>query len=335
MRERLRRVLDVVTSRLFVRGAFLAFFVWACTRLLAFTAWAQGTGPYVPRPEAVAGLLPVGHFTSFFAWIRGGGWDTLLPAGLVIILLALGLSVLFKRGFCGWICPLGTVWELAGELGRRTLGRTFRMPRWLDLALRGLRYAFAGVIMLWLFSVPLDQAIAFRQLPYMWTADITILRLLIGPAFIAIAAVAFVASTLFGSVWCRYLCPLGGLYGAVGSLSVCTVRRDAEACISCGKCTKACHAFVDVEHAARPIRHPECDGCMDCVRACPVPGALEARAPGGVRIDPRLWAVLVISLWLGGWGVAKMSGAWDTTIPAQTFRQVIQSGMLDQRTPGL
>jgi len=334
MRERLRRVLDVVTSRLFVRGAFLVFFAWACTRLVAFEAWARGTGPYVARPEAVAGLLPVGHFTSFFAWVRGGGWDTLLPAGLVIILMALALSVLFKRGFCGWICPLGTVWELAGALGRRTLGRTLRMPRWLDLGLRGLRYAFAGLLMLWLLTVPLDQAVAFRQLPYMWVADIKIIQSLMSPVFIVVAAVAFIASTLFGSVWCRYLCPLGGLYGSVGALSLCTVRRDEGTCISCGVCSKACHALVDVEHSARPIRHPECDGCMDCVRACPVPGALEARAPGGVRIDPRIWMLLVVALWLGGWGVAKVAGAWDTTIPPQAFRQVIQSGMVDQRTPG-
>jgi len=42
----------------------------------------------------------------------------------------------------------------------------------------------------------------------------------------------------------------------------------------------------------------------------------------------------VVALWLGGWGVARVAGAWDTTIPPQAFRQVIQSGMLDQRTPG-
>jgi polyferredoxin len=330
MRKRLAGVIEFITSRMAVRWAFLAFFVWACTRLLGFAAWARGSGPYVPRPEAVAGLLPVGHFTSFFAWIRGGGWDTLLPAGLVIILLALTLSIVFKRGFCGWVCPLGTVWESAGLIGRRVMGRNLRLPRWLDLGLRGLRYAFTAVIMVWLLTVPLDQAVAFRHMPYMWLADIKILELLIGPVFIALGAIAFVVSMLFGSVWCRYLCPLGGLYGAIGSASLCTVRRDADACISCSKCNAACHAGVDVAASKRPIRAAECDGCMDCVRACPAPGALAARAPGGVRVDPRLWMLLVVTIWLGGWGMAKVAGAWDTTIPVQTFRQQIESGVLGQ-----
>lgn len=333
MARRSPRVLDLLTSRLFVRSAFLAFFIWACTRLLAFAAWARGEGPYVARPEAVAGLLPVGHFTSFFAWLRGGGWDTLLPAGLVIIIGALVLSLVFKRGFCGWICPLGTVWELGGALGRRVLGRSLRLPGWLDMTLRTVRYVIAGAFVAVLTVLPLDQAVAFRRLPYMWVADLKILDALVSPVFIMVAALAFIASTLFGPVWCRYLCPLGGLYGAVGTLSACTVRRDAEACISCGRCSKACHAFVDVEHAVRPIRSPECDGCMDCVKACPVPGALEARALGGFRIDPRVWMLLVVALWVGGWGIAKVVGAWDTTIPNDTFRRVITSGLLQERTP--
>lgn len=334
MARRLQRILDLLTSRLVVRWGFLLFFAWACTRLVAFVAWAKGEGPYVHRPEAVAGLLPVGHFTSFFAWVRGGGWDTLLPAGLVIIIAALTLSLLFKRGFCGWICPLGTVWESAGALGRRVLGRNLRLPKWLDIALRSLRYVLAGALMLWLLSVPLDQAIAFRSLPYMWIADVKILEGLAGPVFIGLIAVALIASALFGSVWCRYLCPLGGLYGAVGVLSPCAVRRDEDACISCGKCTRSCHAFVDVAASTGAVRSPECDGCMDCVRVCPVPGALEARVAGRVRIDPRVWAIVVVAVWLGIWAFAKFTGHWDTTIPAASFRQIIRSGILQQQTPG-
>ncbi len=67
------RVRDFVTSRWFVKTAFLAFFLMAVAQLLMFERWARGEGPYVSRPEAVAGILPIGHFTSFFAWVKGGG----------------------------------------------------------------------------------------------------------------------------------------------------------------------------------------------------------------------------------------------------------------------
>jgi polyferredoxin len=334
MHQGLRRVIDFCTSRIFVRSAFLVFFLWTCARLLAFSAWASGNGLYVARPEAVAGLLPVGHFTSFFAWVRGGGWDTLLPAGLVIIIGAIVVSLLFKRGFCGWICPLGTVWELAELAGRRVFGATFRLPRWLDRTGRTIRYVLAAVIFAALMLVPLDQAVAFRQLPYMWTADLKILAGFSSPAFIVAGIAAFILSMMFSPVWCRYLCPLGGWYSTLGLASPCAVHRDDEKCISCHKCTKVCHALVDVEQAELRVWAPECDGCMDCVRVCPAPGALEARVIGRWRIPYWVWPLLVVGTWLAIFAIAKLTHNWDTTIPAETFRQIIRSGSLSQHTPG-
>ena len=327
------RIMRALASRWTIKGLFFVLFVWLASRLLAFAAWARGEGPFVPRPEAVAGILPVGHFTSFFAWLKGGGWDTLLPAGLVIIIAALATSLLFKRGFCGWICPVGTLWEGAAAVGRRLLGgRHLRVPRWLDIAGRTLRYivgfgffAFVGMV-----SVP--EAVGFRELPYMWVADIKIIEGFGQPVFLAVILLAFVLSMLLGPVWCRYACPLGALYSAVGLASPCAVRRDDEACIDCGKCTRSCHAFVDVQHAST-VRAPECDGCMDCVKVCPVDGALEARAFGRVRITPWVWPLLVVALWFAIYLVAKLTGNWDTTIPVDVFRQVIGSGLLEQTTP--
>ena len=132
------RVRDFLTSRWFIKTAFFVYFIFACVQLMRFAAWTRGTGPYVGRPEAPAGLLPVGHFTSFFGMVRGGGWDTLLPAGLVIIIGALAVSLLFKRGFCGWICPLGTLWEAFALGGRKLMGKNIRIPRWLDITGQGV-----------------------------------------------------------------------------------------------------------------------------------------------------------------------------------------------------
>ena len=90
--------LEFVTSRWVVKTAFLVFFAFTVVQLLRFERWAKGVGPYVKRPEAVAGILPIGHFTSFFAWVRGGGWDSILPAGLVLILMSLAVSLPVQTG---------------------------------------------------------------------------------------------------------------------------------------------------------------------------------------------------------------------------------------------
>jgi ferredoxin len=90
---------------------------------------------------------------------------------------------------------------------------------------------------------------------------------------------------------------------------------------------------VDVERAKDRVWAPECDGCMDCVKVCPAPGALEARLLGRWRIPAWVWPVLVVGVWLLIYGVAKLTHNWDTTITRDMFKQVINSGLLQQKTP--
>ncbi len=329
-----RSWLVIASNRWVTKVAFLLFFCHAVVQLLRFERWARGQGPFVRRPEVVGGLLPIGHFTSFFAWLRGGGWDTLLPAGLVIIIGAITVSLVFKRGFCGWICPVGTVWEGFAALGRRLLGRNIRPPRWLDLTGRGLRYVLASAFVLMLLVVvPLPEAVGFRELPYMWVADLKIIHLMAEPAWMATAAVAATLSVSIGPVWCRYLCPLGGLYSALGTGSPATIHRDEGACIHCRRCSEACHAFVEPERVSR-VWAPECDGCMDCVRACPVDGCLEAKAFSRVKIAVWLWPALVVGTWLLVYGLAVAAGQWHSGLPPEAFKHAIELGILDQRTRG-
>lgn len=325
-----QRARDFVTGRWFIKTAFFLYFVFACVQLMRFAAWARGTGPFVSRPEIVAGMLPVGHFTSFFGWVRGGGWDTLLPAGLIIIMGALAVSLLFKRGFCGFICPVGTVWEGFSALGRKLLkGRQIRLPHWLDITGRVFRYVLTAVVVLMLLVVvPVSEAAEFRTLPYMWVADIKILGIMLQPMYLAVVLFAGVLSMLFGPVWCRYLCPLGGMYSAVSELSPCKVRRDEATCIHCSRCTNVCHAFIVVEEDA-VVRDTECDGCMDCVKVCPVDNCLEAKGPGGVTIQPWVWGLLVVAVWLAIFGAAKLTGNWNTRVTPDQMKAAVQAGVLD------
>ena len=69
---------------------------------------------------------------------------------------------------------------------------------------------------------------------------------------------------------------------------------------------------------------------MDCVKVCPVDDCLEAKAVGRVRIAPWVWPLLVVGLWLAIYGVAKVSGNWDSTVPLDGFKATINSGILQQ-----
>lgn len=333
MEKNIRTFLDVVTGRWFVKSAFFVFFIYCVVQLLRFEQWALGQGSYVHRPEAVAGLLPVGHFTSFFAWVRGGGWDTILPAGLVIIIGALAVSLVFKRGFCGWICPLGTFWELASALGRKLLGRNYKLPKWLDIIGRTFQIVVTVAACSFLILVSVGEAVGFRKIPYMWVADLKIIHEFSNPTFIILAIACLGVSFFLSPVWCRYLCPVGGLYSIVGMGSLCKVHRNEETCIDCGKCAKACHTFVDPS-VTKSVNSNVCDGCMDCVKACPVDECLEPKLLGRITFSPLLWGLGVVALWLFIYLFAVAIGQWSTTIPDDVFRQVINSGLIQETTKG-
>ena len=237
-----RARIAAIPPRPVVRGAFFVFFVYLSVKLWLFYLWTVGRGPFVPRPEAVAGIIPVGAYMSLFAWVKSGVYDPVIPAGVTILLGALLLSFVLKRGFCGWVCPVGAFWEFFGWAGGKVLPRQPRAPRPVDLFLRGLRYVFAGLFFSFVAIVSVQEALSFQQLPYYKVADIVIVSYFVNPPiwYLAFGAAIAGLSFAFGNVWCRYICPLGGLYGAIGILSPTTVVRDDDACIDCGRCSKVC-----------------------------------------------------------------------------------------------
>lgn len=67
--------------------------------------------------------------------------------------------------------------------------------------------------------------------------------------------------------FCKYLCPLGAVYGALNPVALYRLRFSEDTCIRCGACARACGMALD---PTRQLNHPECVRCGDCVNACPV-----------------------------------------------------------------
>jgi polyferredoxin/Pyruvate/2-oxoacid:ferredoxin oxidoreductase delta subunit len=96
--------------------------------------------------------------------------------------------------------------------------------------------------------------------------------LLIGLLFTAILGLNLLAPRF----WCRYLCPLGAMLGLIGGKQIAArVGVDPKTCISCRRCTVACHGdatpFPPGAWASR-----ECLLCFNCRDICPV-GAVSIR----------------------------------------------------------
>ncbi len=88
--------------------------------------------------------------------------------------------------------------------------------------------------------------------------------LVLGILFAAILA----ASLRVTRLWCRSICPLGALLGAVSRWSVLGLHKDADSCDKCSKCLLHCQGGDDPIGGA-PWRKSECLMCMNCVGSCP------------------------------------------------------------------
>ena len=225
-------------------------------------------------PGAV-GACPLGAMQSFL-----GGLRFRFPYYVVGLLLFFG--ALLGRAVCGFLCPFGWLQEL---LHRTPFWKKNRFRA--DRVLRYLKYAVLALLVVLPLFVKLTPFFCKYLCPagtlsgaLLSLAD-PLLRGQLGPLFtwksIVLAAVV-VSSLIVWRPFCRYLCPLGALYGLLNRVSLVRMRLDTARCVSCGKCAAACRMCVD---PAQTPNSAECIRCGDCVRACPR-GALRL----GVR-DPR------------------------------------------------
>jgi len=312
-----------------MQAVFLLLNLWIGVRFYLFVRFYEtgGRSLFVPRPAGVEGWLPIAALMNLKAWILTGSLPVVHPAGLFLLLAFGGASLLFRKAFCSWLCPVGTVSEWLWMGGEAMFGRNLRMPRWLDIALRSLKYVLLALFLYAVAAMSPEDIRAFLESPYGVIADVKMLNFFraMGTTAAIVIGVLLVASVVVKNAWCRYLCPYGALMGLLALVSPSSIRRNADACIDCAKCAKACPAGLPVDRVAA-VRSPECSACLSCVTACPAAGALDFSIGAGTRRIPLpAWAVAaaVLTLFLGLVGTAHATGHWQTTLPDSVYFELI------------
>jgi len=280
----------------------------------------------VARPAGVDAFLPISALVAVKSWLANGIFDRIHPAGLVIFLAAMSLSLVFKRAFCSWICPFGTLSEGLALLGQKWFKRNFTPPKWLDYLLRSLKYLLLGLFIVFIF-VLMDgkAAYSFLQTPYNMIADVKMLEFFKGITWVGITVilVLILLSVLIQNFWCRYLCPYGALLGILSLLSPWKIRRNETSCISCGRCTVACPNRLKVDKVL-VVGSPECSGCLNCVEQCPVRDTLTFDLPkSSVAMSQRTLAIGVVVFWIAFIGIAKITGYWESSIAPEMYKMLI------------
>lgn len=195
-----------------------------------------------------------------------------LPYYVLGILALFGLVL--GRTICGWLCPLGLIQELLHKLPTPKLKKS-RTTRKLSY----LKYVILAVFVV---AVPLYYATKDLPVPgfckYICPAGTLegAGGLLSGPAGdglfpmlgslftrkLIIAIVIFTACVFIYRAFCRFLCPLGAIYGFFSRIALLGVRVDESRCTGCGLCVAKCR--MDIRH----VGDHECIHCGDCISSC-------------------------------------------------------------------
>ncbi len=309
---------------LFYAGYRFYFFV---EHFLTQGTVLQGTEETILRSRfpSIEGFLPIGALMALKLWITEGIFDSIHPSALVIFVAALVLALVLKKGFCGWICPVGAISDGVWKLGKKIFGRNFTIPRYADYGLRSVKYILmAFFIYVVVLKMPSFAILQFIGGDYYKIADVKMLFFFTEMSTTTAVSLSllFILSLFYKNFWCRYLCPYGALLGLISFFSPLTITRNNAACIHCGKCTKNCPSLLPVEQL-RSVRSPECTGCLTCVSHCPAKGALDISLAGKKAVNPAFAAFVVVVLFWGSIGMAKLTNHWYSAVSYKEYQRII------------
>lgn len=187
------------------------------------------------------------------------------------------VGALCGRLICGFLCPFGLVQDLLHKIPGRKLKK---LPG--EKILRFLKYAVLVIFVIWL---PLTVVNIIGQgdpwfckwicpsgtlmggLPLL-SLD-PLLRKAAGWLFgwkMFVLVALLTLSVFYYRPFCKFLCPLGAIYGLFNPISLYRYRLDTQKCVGCGGCATSCKLGLDPR--AKP-NQPDCIRCGECLRACP------------------------------------------------------------------
>jgi ferredoxin-type protein NapH len=204
------------------------------------------------------------------------------------------VGAVLGRFVCGWLCPFGLIQDLLHKIPFAKKIKSFQGERYL----RFLKYAILVIFVMLLPMFVLD--IVGQGSPWFckWICPSGTLlagwplvllnggiRQTVGFLFAwknLILLVLIALSVVIYRPFCKFICPLGAIYGFFNPIAIHRYQIDKDRCTGCLDCNRACRMNVKV--CSQP-NSMECIRCGDCLTAC------KRKAIFKVRVHSRLLSV--------------------------------------------
>ena len=236
--------------------------------------------------QILEGALTASRFVGFHMVDLNSALHVMLAHKHIIVNLFIGTFTVFLlwalmggRSFCSWVCPYHLLAEWTDKLHLMLVKKKIVTDHTFH---RGTRTVF------WVLFAILSFATGYTIFETISPTGILSRALIYGPGLALGWVVLLLMFEVFWSrrAWCRYVCPIGLTYGAVGLITPVQVSYKVEHCFHEGDCRKVCLVphVLDVTIKGRASEEtmglgPDCTRCGSCVDACPT-GALQFEIKG-------------------------------------------------------
>lgn len=257
-----KRIAIQSIATLIQNANFSGFFTGKISRAATKNICVPGLNCY-SCPGAI-GACPLGSLQNSLS-----AYKFKFPYYVLGLLLFFG--ALMGRLVCGFLCPFGFLQDLLHKIPFFKKVKAFKG----DKILRYFKYVILIFLVIVLpICVKLTPFFCKYICPSGTLAGIllslsnTRLYRLFGSLFawkICVLSIIILIGIIIFRPFCKYLCPLGAIYGLCNKISVYRMECDTSSCTNCGKCAKACEMCVDPSKTPNSI---ECIRCGKCVDAC-------------------------------------------------------------------
>ena len=289
--KRFRFWFQFVAFVLFVYGGYFAIDLGS--RLPFFSCGYNQEGR-----AGVCYLLPLQHQLS-------QPWPRLFSLASIAVLtgflvFALWFIVL-NKGWCGYVCPLGTVQDWITALRRRLGIRYSSYSQSQFEQLTKVKYLLLALMILiplgvggGLFSHDMSPPFCLicpaRMVLPMFTGDVSQFTIdfssktsmIMTALGISVTALFLVGSFVKKRFFC-FFCPMSALHYLLSRPALLKLKKDGNKCTRCGDCYRVCDMGIkeiadDVKTVN--IMTDDCTMCLKCVASCPEAGTLKATFAG-------------------------------------------------------
>ena len=186
-------------------------------------------------------------------------------------------GIIFGRLICGFACPFGLVQDLLYKIPfpkkyKNIYGHKFlKYIRYIVLLVFVIILPLtvlniAGVGQPWFCEYICPSGTLLGGIPLVLANES--LRTTIGWRFwlkISILLTCLLSSIIVYRPFCKYVCPLGAMYGLLNPISLYRLKIDEDKCVKCGACQRACDMDIKVWEKPNSL---ECIRCGKCKEAC-------------------------------------------------------------------